>query len=102
MDAILWHGGEAAASRDAVKAMSGVERAQLIAFAAYPFDDPIFHDAGSTPACPADLTGDGTVALDDLLVILSRWGQSGIGDVDGSGQIDAEDIILLLESWGDC
>jgi CxxC motif-containing protein (DUF1111 family) len=40
MEAILWHGGEAAASRELVLAMSADERADLLAYVRYPFTDP--------------------------------------------------------------
>jgi CxxC motif-containing protein (DUF1111 family) len=41
LEAILWHGGEAAMSRRAVLAMSASERADLIAFVRFPFADPV-------------------------------------------------------------
>jgi CxxC motif-containing protein (DUF1111 family) len=41
MEAILWHGGEAAAARDAVLAMSAGERDDLLAYVRFPFADPV-------------------------------------------------------------
>jgi len=40
LEAILWHGGEAEASRAIVLAMTAAERADLIAYVRYPFADP--------------------------------------------------------------
>jgi len=40
LEAILWHGGEAEAARDAVRAMNAGERADLVAYTRYPFADP--------------------------------------------------------------
>jgi len=54
-----------------------------------------------TEDCPADLTGSGTVDVDDLLVMLAAWGESG-GDVDGNGTTDSVDLLALLAAWGEC
>ena len=40
-EAILWHGGEAKVARDAFFNMSADQRAELLAFVAYPFADPL-------------------------------------------------------------
>jgi len=40
-EAILWHGGEAQARRDAFVALSAEARANLLAYVAYPFADPV-------------------------------------------------------------
>jgi hypothetical protein len=53
-------------------------------------------------ACPADLTGDGTVDGADLSTLLSGWGGSGSGDIDGSGTVNAADLTALLGAWGVC
>jgi CxxC motif-containing protein (DUF1111 family) len=41
LEAILWHGGEAEASRRKVLAMSAAQRADLIAYVRFPFADPL-------------------------------------------------------------
>jgi CxxC motif-containing protein (DUF1111 family) len=41
LEAILWHGGEAAASQRAVLAMSAAQRSDLIAYVRFPFADPL-------------------------------------------------------------
>jgi CxxC motif-containing protein (DUF1111 family) len=40
-EAVLWHGGEAQPMHDAFVALSATERAQLLAYVAYPFADPV-------------------------------------------------------------
>ncbi len=53
--------------------------------------------------CPADINGDSTVDVLDLLEILSSWGQSGVqADINGDGMVDVLDLIELLGSWGPC
>jgi hypothetical protein len=55
------------------------------------------------PPCPADLDGDGSVGIDDLLALLNRWGSDDeIGDLDGDGTVDTDDLLLLIQDWGDC
>ncbi|MEE2973330.1 MAG: PQQ-dependent sugar dehydrogenase [Planctomycetota bacterium] len=58
----------------------------------------------SPPAivCPADLDGDGVVSGGDIGVLLSNWGQSGVGDLDGDGVVDGSDFGLLLSAFGPC
>jgi CxxC motif-containing protein (DUF1111 family) len=40
-EAVLWHGGEAQLMRDAFATLPAAARAQLLAYVAYPFDDPV-------------------------------------------------------------
>ena len=98
MEAILWHGGEAEASRNVVLGMTALEREQLLAYVAYPFDDPIFND--QEEVCPEDLDGSGHVGATDLLLLLAQWGQPGPADLDGSGAVDVNDLLRLLMLWG--
>ena len=52
--------------------------------------------------CP-DMTGDGLVGTDEILVMLSSWGTDDpIADADGSGTVDANDILIVLSAWGPC
>jgi len=49
----------------------------------------------------ADIHRDGSVDLDDLLLLLSRWGSSGPeADIDGNGIVGMGDLIILLNDWG--
>ena len=54
----------------------------------------------SCPIC-ADVTGDGVVDLDDVIVLLADWGsQDSPADVDGDGQVDVNDVLILLDAYG--
>ncbi len=55
------------------------------------------------PRCPADLDGDGTVGILDLLQLLIAWGQGGVpADLDGDGTVGILDLLQLLAAWGSC
>lgn len=47
-----------------------------------------------------NLNGQGTVAAQDLIFLLSEWGGTGIGDMDLDGVVGASDIANLLQRWG--
>jgi hypothetical protein len=52
---------------------------------------------------PADLDGDGTVGLADLLILLAAWGPCPAdcpADLDGSGAVGLADLLMLLAAWG--
>lgn len=54
-------------------------------------------------ACPADVTLSGVVDVDDLLAVLSGWGQpGGAGDVNRDGAVDVDDLVAVLLAWGPC
>ena len=66
--------------------------------------DPPLVDMGafeSLVACPADLDGDGTVGIDDFLIVLGSWGGPD-GDTNGDGTTDILDFLNVLGSWGPC
>jgi hypothetical protein len=54
---------------------------------------------------PADVNGDGDVDIDDLLLLLSAWGDcpdppSGCAaDLDGDGIVGVNDLLILLADW---
>ncbi len=54
--------------------------------------------------CPADLDGDGSVGILDLLALLAAWGSDpgGPPDFDGDGTVGIFDLLILLASWGLC
>ncbi len=61
----------------------------------------------SLPDCPADLTGDDTVGVPDLLALLAAWGDCVAGepcpaDLTGDGSVGVPDLLLLLSQWGNC
>jgi hypothetical protein len=48
-----------------------------------------------------DLNGDCVVNLDDLLLVISHWGEgSGGGDANGDGATDAVDVLIVIGQWG--
>lgn len=48
-----------------------------------------------------DVNGDCMVNLDDLLLVISHWGDgSGGGDANGDGSTDAEDVLEVIGQWG--
>ena len=97
MEAILWHGGEAGRRRT-VLGMTSTEREQLLAYVAYPFDDPIFA-VDDTPV-PEDLDDDGRVDAGDLLQLIAQWGGDGAADIDGNGTVGVDDLLRILRRWG--
>jgi len=52
----------------------------------------------------ADLTGDGTVSVTDLLALLSAWGSNAghPADLDDDGNVTVQDLLILLGRWGTC
>ena len=52
---------------------------------------------------PGDADGDGDVDVDDLLTLLSSWGDCGgqacPADFDQSGSVDVLDLLILLGHW---
>ena len=54
----------------------------------------------STP-CNGDANTDGTVDVDDVLMIISGWGSSD-GDVTGDGNTGVDDLLLVLKQFGGC
>jgi hypothetical protein len=58
--------------------------------------------APETNDCPADLDGDGTIGVNDVLQLIGAWGTSE-GDVTGDGTTDVSDILAILDAYGeDC
>jgi hypothetical protein len=55
----------------------------------------------TTPPCPEDLDGDGSVGGSDIAMILGAWGTPD-ADIDGNGTTGGSDLALVLGSWGDC
>ncbi len=57
------------------------------------------------PAAPADLNGDGSVGVADLLLLLGEWGQCADcnncpADLDGDCNVGVSDLLELLANWG--
>jgi hypothetical protein len=53
---------------------------------------------GDAPDVPGDLDGDGLVGVDDLLILLSQWGDCGgcAGDLDGDSVVGVDDLLTLI------
>jgi hypothetical protein len=64
--------------------------------------DNIYIEGLGVSDCPADLDGNGTVDVSDLLALLANWGGSGDGDLNDDGIVDVEDLLALLGAWGPC
>ena len=54
--------------------------------------------------CPADVDGDSSVGILDLLALLAAWGTDpgGPPDFDGDGNVGITDFLDLLAAWGPC
>ncbi len=59
---------------------------------------------GCDAGCDADVTGDGSIDLADLNLVLGNFNDmTSEGDVDGSGTVDLADLNAILEVFGtDC
>jgi hypothetical protein len=57
------------------------------------------------PPCPADLDGNATVNVSDVLALMMQWGPCPppcSADLDGSGAVGISDFLGLLGDWGSC
>ncbi|MCH7546894.1 MAG: hypothetical protein IID30_10895, partial [Planctomycetes bacterium] len=55
--------------------------------------------------CLADITGDGTVNVTDLLSLLGAWGSCPAPcppDINADGTVNVTDLLDLLGAWGAC
>ena len=56
------------------------------------------------PPTPWDVNGDGTVNIQDLVLVASEFGQSGEslkGDVNGDGTVNIQDLVLVASHFGE-
>lgn len=58
----------------------------------------------SDDTCAGDINRDLSVDFEDVLVLLSQWGECGAcaADLDGNGLVEFEDLVILLGAWGPC
>ena len=63
-----------------------------------------FSSASFESACPADLSGDGNVDIDDLFAILAGWGACNDcpEDLNDDGMVNIDDLFAVLAQWGPC
>ena len=53
--------------------------------------------------CPADISLDGMVDVNDVLALIGAWGAAGgLADVNQDGVVDTVDLLLVLAAWGPC
>ena len=55
--------------------------------------------------CPADFDADGTVGIEDLLVLIAAWGdcpKSCPSDINSDGTVGVGDLLVLIAAWGAC
>ena len=52
-------------------------------------------------AMAGDINNDGSVNVQDLLLLLAEWGNSGANgaDLNGDGTVNIQDLLLLLANW---
>jgi len=48
----------------------------------------------------ADLNSDGIVGVNDLLIVIASWGESGSADIDGDGTVGVTDLLVVISLWG--
>jgi hypothetical protein len=75
-----------------------------IGFVAFASGYSGIHTAVRGSFCPADLNGDGMVAIADLLELLASWGPCAgcDADIDGDDEVSITDLLALLAAWGPC
>jgi hypothetical protein len=57
--------------------------------------------------CRADIDGNSSVEVNDLLAVITTWGACVSGqqcnsDLDLNGQVAVNDLLMVLTSWGPC
>jgi len=55
--------------------------------------------------CPADITGDDNVNVDDLLAVINNYGTGRCGhpsDIVRYGTINVDDLLAVINAWGPC
>ena len=62
----------------------------------------------ATNTIAADVTGDGTVGVPDLLAVINAWGLCGspcpadVAPPGGDGSVGVPDLLFIINSWGAC
>lgn len=71
-------------------------------------EDGSSHDLDSSGVpdeceCISDITGDNTVNITDLLIVIATWGTEGpSGDANYDGIVDIQDLLVVIDTWGPC
>jgi hypothetical protein len=74
---------------------------------AYPISSDADQNGNGIPdgceTCFGDLNVDFVVNVEDLLALLSAWGESDVPeDLNGDGIVNVLDLLALLGAWGEC
>ena len=74
-----------------------------------PWNEPdgyaeLFDGMTSNCDCLADVTGDGTVNVSDILAVIAAWGtcEACATDINGDNFVDVSDLLTVISLWGDC
>ena len=59
-------------------------------------------ECGPETPCDGDIDGNQSVTVEDLLVAIGNFGNSGDGDVNNDGSITTDDILIIISNWGPC
>ena len=56
------------------------------------------------PVCPADVNGDNSVNVTDLLAVIGSWGPCDgcPADINNDDQVNVADLLAVINAWGDC
>lgn len=60
-------------------------------------------EADIAPSSPG-VAGDGTINVQDLLLMLQHWGSCDqcVGDINGDGVVNVADMLAIINAWGTC
>ena len=66
-----------------------------------------FWAGGVTPVpdCPPDIAipRDGMVNIDDLVLVITQWGQpGGPADINHDNTVNIDDLVAVIIAWGIC
>ena len=55
-------------------------------------------------ACPADINSDGSVGFQDLVQLISKWGNCPDcpEDINSDGEVNFTDLLQITSTWGPC
>ncbi len=60
-------------------------------------------ETGCDEPCEGDADGNGSVGVDDLLIVIGAWGSSDeLADLDGDGTVGVNDLLIVIANWGEC
>jgi hypothetical protein len=101
-------GGSSAGGTFEMQGTIGQPDAGVVALSGGSFEVIGGYWPGSTQfqaTCPADVTlpPNGVVNIDDLIVVITHWGQAGgQGDVNHDNTVDIDDLLQVIVHWGMC